>query len=297
MHIRSLLQSLRLPFLVLTPACVLLGCATAWRALGHLEPELVLATLVAALFAHISVNTLNEYHDFVSGLDLETRKTPYSGGSGALPAHPEMAAAVLAAGLLSLGVVVLAGIYFLYLRGLVLLPAGVTGLLLIATYTRWLNRSPWLCLVAPGLGFGPLMVTGTHFVLSGSISAQAIIAALVPFFLVNNLLLLNQYPDIEADAHAGRRHLPIVYGTPLANLVYGLFTAAAAAVLLFGVYYGILPGAALFALLAVTPAAVALAGAIHYHGRIGHHPQYLAANVVTAVLTPCILAGALFVSG
>ncbi len=39
--------------------------------------------LLGAFLAHISVNTLNEYFDFKSGLDLETIKTPFSGGSGA----------------------------------------------------------------------------------------------------------------------------------------------------------------------------------------------------------------------
>ncbi|MEZ5540659.1 MAG: prenyltransferase [Pseudomonadota bacterium] len=296
MSFRVLLQSLRLPFLVLTPVCVLLGVATAAHSDAHLDPMLVLATLAAALFAHISVNTLNEYHDFTSGLDLHTQKTPFSGGSGALPAHPGMAPAVLATGLLSLGVVVLAGCYFLYLRGLVLLPAGMVGLLLVTTYTRWLNRSPWLCLVAPGLGFGPLMVAGTHFVLTGQITAQALSTALVPFFLVNNLLLLNQYPDIEADAGAGRRHVPIAFGTTTANTIYAVFLAAAAVDLLAATASGLLPATALLALLTLAPSCFAWVGALRHHGGIGRYPRYLAANVATAVLTPAVLAAVLIVA-
>jgi len=38
---------------------------------------------MATLSAHIAVNTLNEYMDFKSGLDYETLKTPFAGGSGA----------------------------------------------------------------------------------------------------------------------------------------------------------------------------------------------------------------------
>ncbi|MGD2112880.1 MAG: prenyltransferase, partial [Gammaproteobacteria bacterium] len=271
MHLRPLLQSLRPAFLVLTPACVLLGCATAVRTHEYIDPLQFLVVCVAALCAHISANTLNEYHDFTSGLDRETYKTAFSGGSGALPAHPELAGSVLVTGLLSLGVVLLAGAWFLYLRGPVLLPAGLAGVVLIVTYTRWLNRSPWLCLVAPGLGFGVLMVTGTHFVLTGTLSTLPVTAALVPFFLVNNLLLLNQYPDIEADARAGRRHLPVVFGTAAANAVYGLSAAAAGAVLLLGVHREILPGMALLALVPLALAGLALIGAVRHHGRIGRH--------------------------
>ncbi len=43
------------------------------------------------------------------------------------------------------------------------------------------------------------------------------------FFLVSNLLLLNQFPDLEADRSAGRRHLPIVLGRPSSSQVFGYF--------------------------------------------------------------------------
>lgn len=293
MHIPTLLRTLRPPFLVLTPACVLLGYATARSVAGQVDPLLLLVALAAALFAHISVNMLNEYHDFTSGLDLQTNRTPFSGGSGALPMHPDAALSVLVAGLVSLGIVVLAGVYFLYLRGLVLLPAGLAGVILVVTYTRWLNRTPWLCFVAPGLGFGPVMVAGTHFALTGELSALPVTAALVPFFLTSNLLLLNQYPDIEADANSGRNHVPIAYGTGVANTVYGFSAAAAALTLLLGVGEGMLPDAALAALAPLGLAGFALSGAIRHHDGIGRHPQYLAANAAAAVLTPFVLAVAL----
>jgi 1,4-dihydroxy-2-naphthoate octaprenyltransferase len=297
MHLAVVLRTLRPPFLVLTPACVMLGYATARSDTGQVDPLLLLAALAAALFAHISVNTLNEYHDFISGLDLQTRRTPFSGGSGALPAHPDSAASVLVTGLVSLGVVVLAGSYFLYLRGLALLPAGLAGVLLIVTYTRWLNRMPWLCLVAPGLGFGPLMVAGTHFALTGELSALPVTAAVVPFFLTNNLLMLNQYPDIVADADNGRNNVPIAYGTVVANAAYGLSAGAAGLTLLFGVYADILPAAALTALVPLALAVIALTGAVRHHGDIGRYPQFLAANAAAAILTPAVLAAALLQAG
>jgi 1,4-dihydroxy-2-naphthoate octaprenyltransferase len=70
----------------------------------------------------------------------------------------------------------------------------------------------WFCWLAPGLGFGPLMVMGTEVALAGQYTLEGFVASLVPFFLVNNLLLLNQYPDIEADKAVGRRHFLVVYG-------------------------------------------------------------------------------------
>ena len=80
---RVLLQSMRGPFLVLTPVCVLLGVGTVVANKAPVDWSLLFLCLLGALLAHISVNALNEYADFRSGLDLATLRTPFSGGSGA----------------------------------------------------------------------------------------------------------------------------------------------------------------------------------------------------------------------
>jgi 1,4-dihydroxy-2-naphthoate octaprenyltransferase len=196
---------------------------------------------VGALGAHISVNALNEYFDFRSGLDLRTRRTPFSGGSGTLPAKPSFAGGALviglSAGLLSASV----GLYFLISQGLGLLPVGVLGLTIIGAYTPWLTKDPLLCLVAPGTGFGLLMVMGTNYALTGTYTWTSAFAALLPFFLVNNLLLLNQFPDVEADRSVGRRHLPIVAGRESAARVYALFHTLVPVTILVGILIGVMP--------------------------------------------------------
>ena len=226
-----ILQSARLPFLLLPPACVALGAALVWAS-GQPVPVIpLILALLGAVLAHVAVNTLNEYQDFTSGLDLRTQRTPFSGGSGALPQHPEQRYWVLAAALVSLGLVILIGLYFIQRHGPAIAPLGLVGVLLILVYTRWINRRPWLCLVAPGLGFGLLMVAGTQFVLTGSYWWSAWLLGLIPFMLVNNLLLLNQYPDAEADAASGRYHFPIAYGFRASNRAYLLMWLAALALL------------------------------------------------------------------
>jgi 1,4-dihydroxy-2-naphthoate octaprenyltransferase len=204
---KLLLGPMRAPFLVLDPAIVLLGIgAAAWQQVlqgqpVHINWGYAVLVLIGSLAAHISVNALNEYFDFKSGLDFRTMKTPFSGGSGTLPAKPEMANAALATGLISLGIAGLIGIYFLVVHGWALLPLGLLGLIVIVVYTTWLTRNWLLCLVAPGLGFGPLMVMGTAFALTGTYTWTAFVASLVPFFLVSDLLLLNQ--SVEEEGAAG----------------------------------------------------------------------------------------------
>jgi 1,4-dihydroxy-2-naphthoate polyprenyltransferase len=163
---RDLLGPMRLPFVILAPVCVLLGIATALRATGRVDPWEVALVVIGGIAAHVSVNTFNEYHDFKSGLDARTRRTPFSGGSGVLPERPGAARLTLATALATLVVTVVIGAYFALVRGPAILPLGALGILVIVAYTPWLTRHPLLCLIAPGLGFG-LMALGTHVALTG----------------------------------------------------------------------------------------------------------------------------------
>ncbi|MBA6390297.1 prenyltransferase [Colwellia sp. BRX10-3] len=296
MHRSKVIATFRPPFLLLTPICVALGLALAMFNATETDYLLVVVALVGALSAHISVNTLNEYFDFKSGLDLQTTKTPFSGGSGALPEHPELAWLTLIIGLVTLLFTVLVGGYFIHRLGMIIFPIGLLGVMIILTYTQWLNRNPVLCLLSAGLGFGFLMVVGTYVVLAGSYHNLAWWVALVPFLLVNNLLLLNQYPDMQADRAVGRRTFPIVFGITASNLVYALFMVAAYGVVLVLVQQKLLPTFSLIALIPAFLALFSLAGAIKYGEDIAQVPKFMAANVAAALLTPLLLAVSLVIS-
>lgn len=292
----TVFKTTRPAFLILTPVCVLLGLSSSLTSEMPVNLSLFLMILIAAVAAHISVNTLNEYYDFKSGLDLNTKKTPFSGGSGTLPGNPEIAGQVFILGLLALFVTIAIGFYLILTREMQILPIGLAGIVLIITYTQWLNRLPMLCLVAPGLGFGTLMVVGTHLILTKEYSPLAWQLSLIPFFLVNNLLLLNQYPDIEADASVGRKTFPIVYGIKKSNLVYAFFMLATYSLILFYIVKGVIPVLGIIALIPLLLSLFALIGAVKHTNKLGHYPKYMAANVAAAILTPlflglCILVG------
>jgi len=274
---------------VLTPVCVFLGVSTVVANQTSVDLHLLVLALLGAVLAHISVNTLNEYFDFKSGLDLATTRTPFSGGSGALPRNPEMASVVFIVGAVSLLATLLIGFFFVWKYGSGIIPVGIAGLVLIITYTGWINKHPILCLLAPGTGFGFLMVVGTQYVLEGEYSSLSWLVAVVPFFLVNNLLLLNQYPDIQADADAGRRHLPIAYGMAISNMVYAVFLLATIAAITTCILAGYFPALSLVALLPMPLAFFSLGGAVKHGEAIGNFPQYLGANAAVAILTPVLL--------
>jgi 1,4-dihydroxy-2-naphthoate octaprenyltransferase len=294
-ELKYLLGPMRLPFVILTPACVLLGLGTAVWSSGRVSILHFVLALVGAISAHISVNAFNEYFDFRSGLDSRTKRTPFSGGSGTLPERPNLARQALGTALFFFAITGLVGIYFLGVRGLSLLPLGVLGLLTVIAYTPWLARYPLLCLIAPGLGFGTLMVMGTDLVLSGAYSWTAFFASLVPFFLVSDLLLLNQFPDVEADRSVGRRHLPIVIGTRASSFIYGLFLLSAYLSIALGVFLGHLPRASLIGLLPIVIAVPAFIGAYRYAQDIEKLIPSMGLNVIINILTPVLVAIGLFV--
>jgi len=286
---------MRVPFLILTPACVLLGVGAASWSSGEVSILYLLLTFIGAVSAHISVNALNEYFDFRSGLDSMTERTPFSGGSGTLPGRPEMARSSLNTGLITLSVTGLIGLYFLYIRGLSLLPVGILGLIIISTYTIWIIRYPILCLIAPGLGFGPLMVMGTHLVLTGEYSWTGFVASLVPFFLVSDLLLLNQFPDVEADQSVGRRHLPIVVGKQTSSLIYGAFLVSAYLSIVLGVCLEYLPKFTLLGLATIVIALPTSVGVFRYAEDSKKLMPYMGLNIIINIATPILVATGFFV--
>jgi 1,4-dihydroxy-2-naphthoate octaprenyltransferase len=292
---KYLLGPMRPPFLILAPACVLVGLGSAYLETGQINWFYVLLTMIAGVSAHISVNAFNEYFDYKTEVDAHTQRTPFSGGSGTLQAHPELATSTLIMAAGTLALTGLIGLYFLYIWGWTALPIGIVALVLLYAYTAWMVYQPVLCLIAPGLGFGPLMVLSTHFALTGTFTWQALIASLVPFFLVSNLLLLNQFPDVEADRLAGRKHFPILLGRTTSAYIYIAFLIAAYMVVVVGVFFKVLPPFSLLALLTIVFAVQIVRTLLSNSENVPGLIPAMGQNVIINLLTPVLLAIGLFI--
>lgn len=286
----SVIRATRPSFLILSPVVVLMSLSVAlW--LGY-EPDtlVIVYVLIGALTAHVSVNTFNEYFDYQSGLDKSTSRTPFSGGSGALPENPEAVGAVRDLALASLTICMFIGGFFVWYRGVVLIPIGLAGLLLVVFYTSFITRHPLLCLISPGLAFGPVMGVGSYIAMTGSYSVPPILASLLVFFQVNNLLLLNQYPDIEADRQAGRKHWLIAYGKQSGMRVYAITGMLAYMPVLAAVWMNYLPATSLLVLLTV-PLTIFCIWRLHNYIKSGGSLfSALAVNVALSLVTPLLLA-------
>jgi 1,4-dihydroxy-2-naphthoate octaprenyltransferase len=264
----------------------MVGIGTAVWSSSHVNLLDIFIVLIGAVAAHISVNAFNEYYDFKTGLDFRTQRTPFSGGSGTLPESPEASRYALATAWISFTIAALVGTYFVFQQGLLLLPVGILGLIMLVVYTLWLTRNPIICLVAPGLGFGVLMVMGTHFALTGQYSWTSFITSLVPTFLVSNLLLINQFPDVEADRTVGRKHFPITIGQAKSAWIYVTFLLLVFVVIILGVITEYLPALSLLGLLGLPLAIPAMIGAVRNAENVEKLVPILSLNVLLTILIP-----------
>jgi 1,4-dihydroxy-2-naphthoate octaprenyltransferase len=237
----------RAPFLLLSVALAASGAAAgAYDGAFHWGRTLV--AMVGLVALHASVNALNEASDFTRGIDLETRRTPFSGGSGTLPSGALEPQAAVGLGLAAAATGLLCGVWLLLEVGWVLAPFVVVGGVLVLGYTDFLARTG-LGEVAAGLGLGALPVLGVALVQEGTIGPAAVAVSLPAFLMTFDLLLLNEFPDEAADRRGGRVNLVLRLGRR------GAARAWAGAALLVplavgaGAGLGALPRAALWALL------------------------------------------------
>ena len=293
MSLGALAGVARAPFLLLPVTLVALGAAAAACDGSFSWPRSVIA-LIGLVGLHVAVNAFNEASDYRTGIDLETRRTPFSGGSGTLPAGAASPAAAVALAVIGASVGLAAGVWFFLWVGPRLIPILVFGAVATLAYSEFLARR-YVGELFAGLGLGALPVLGTAMVQGGPLGPTAMLAAVPAFLLTFNLLLLNEFPDEAADRAGGRRNLVLLLGRRGAARLYGGLALAVPAILLVGALSGTLPLTALSAILPSLLLAAPLGWAFRRPAE--EVPvSALAANVAWILLTNSILAVARAVS-
>lgn len=220
---RTLLRMTRPGFLLLTGAACLLGLAFAWSCGCGFDWLKAAATLLLALMAHAGANVLNDYHDAKNGADAANQQGlhPFSGGSRLIQQGivSERDTGRWAAVLLLL--LVPSGLLLALYSGAGLLLIGMAGLLL-----AWAYSAPPLALMTRGLGELAvaaawwLVVLGADYVQRRQWLPVPALSAVSFGLLVMNLLLINGFPDAQADASVGKRSLVVRLGARAAAGLY-----------------------------------------------------------------------------
>ncbi len=283
----------RAPFLLLPVTLVAAGsAAAAYEGAFGWRPTLL--ALVGLLLLHTAVNALNEASDMTTGIDLRTTRTPFSGGSGTLPAGrlSVRTTRVFAYTCAAIGGLI-GGWFAMRLDPLfaLLMAAGAASVLFYSDLFARMGVGE----VVAGLGLGALPIWGAAWVQGPPPGPAALWAGVPGFFMTFNLLLLNEFPDEEADRAGGRKNLVLMLGRKGAALVYAGAAILTPASIVVAVVVRALP---VHALAATLPSLLLVKPLLWAFGdtREPVPVPALGANVVWNLATNSVLALALAVA-
>ncbi len=239
----------RAPFLTASLVPVLVG--TSWALRGaEIAWPLLIPTLLGALALHVSANCFNDYFDHTSGADAENDAyfEGLTGGSRTIQRGIVSPGQMYAAATIAAGVAVVCGAILAAARGWGIVAFGAVGLATGYAYT-----APPFRLVARhgigelviGLDFGPLIVAGTVFALTGELAWVDFLVGLPIGLLTAAILWINEFPDTPADAAVGKNHLVATLGRRTARWGYVVLLAGAFATVGAAVVADLLPPLAL----------------------------------------------------
>lgn len=239
-------------FLSVTFVGCLLGLATAAFSGIQVGPALATVTLFFALMAHAGANVINDYYDALSGCDAANteHQFPFTGGSRFIQNGVLSLRATAIFGYTLLVMVVPAGLWLTAVSAPGLILIGLAGLIV-----GWAYSAPPLKLQSRGMGELAitagwlLVVVGSDFVQRHNFSFVPVAAGLGFALLVANVLYINQFPDVKADAGAGKHTLVVNLGVARARWGYVAIAALAYGWLLAMVLLGELPVTTLAAML------------------------------------------------
>ncbi len=250
--IKIYFQETRPQFLVLSVILVLIGWGTALTLQHSFLLINSLLAFIGLILLHISVNVLNDYFDYKSGIDLTTNRTPFNGGSGILLSGKMKPSEALVIGIISFILAIPIGLYFIKIVGIKIVPIFTLGAIFVLFYTPILTKVGFgIPEISAGLGLGALPVYGIYVVLTGNYNMEAIIYAIPSFFLVFDLLLLNEIPDLESDRRGGRKTLPILIGPQKAFNLYVVIGSISYLWIVSWVIAGKLPTLSLLSLITI----------------------------------------------
>jgi 1,4-dihydroxy-2-naphthoate polyprenyltransferase len=209
-------------FLFLSFVLTFLGTAIAWY-YGSFNFGYALLAGFGLVLSHGSANAINDYFDYKSGIDLNVQRTPFSGGSGLVPEGKLPLKHALWVGVVTSLLALIIGIFFVIVSGWHLMPLLVAAVLCLVLYTPVILKTHWPEW-SPGLGLGILPILGFYFVQTGRYDWIVLIASIPSGILVHNLLLLNEFPDVEADRKGGRKTIPVVFGMEAAGKFFRIAT-------------------------------------------------------------------------
>lgn len=232
-------KAARAPFLVVSLMPALLGGAIA-ALHGPIDVTAFVVAVIGVVMAHSAADFIDDYFDFKTGnLGNKVQQfhdSPLIDGTVTLRQ-------VMIATILCLAIAGGAGLYLLVTVGLPVVVITAAGAFIVFFYT-----SPPLKLNYRGLGetmlflaFGPLIVFGVAYVLTGAFSAEAFLAGVPLGIFTMNVGLVSNTFDHDDDVASGKRSLPVRFGQAAAVRIITVTNAWAYILTAAGALSGVMP--------------------------------------------------------
>jgi 1,4-dihydroxy-2-naphthoate octaprenyltransferase len=214
-----------------------------------------LIALICSILIQVGTNFVNDLYDFLAGSDREDRLGPRRALASGLITVNEMKFAIF----FTFGITFLLGMYLVYTGGVIVLLIGLLSIFAGIAYTA----GPYP-LAYNGLGdifvflfFGFVGTVGTYYVQAYQINVFIFLASIPVGALITNILVVNNYRDIEADKISGKHTLAVKFGRKFTRYQYLLFMILSYAILPV-IYFGFNFGLFIFIPLLSLPIAIKL---------------------------------------
>jgi len=234
--LRAWLALSRLPFHSVGVLPFVLGAVLAWRLEGTFRCDVFIWGALGVVLVMLSTYTAGEYWDIKEDTLSANKEitSRFAGGSGMIAKGILPRRAALMTSILSL---VLAGgigvlLQFGYRTGVWTIPFGAIGMVGGFFYStrplRWVGRGWGELWIAFCYGWLPVAVA--YYLQVGAIDRLIHWLAVPIGLTIFNVILLNEYPDYEADLAAKKRNLLARLGRDRAAVLYAIVHLAAVVV-------------------------------------------------------------------
>jgi 1,4-dihydroxy-2-naphthoate octaprenyltransferase len=222
------LRATRLPFLTGSLFPVAAAAALAYLIDHTWSFQLFGLTALGVAALHLGANLINDYYDSFGSDPLNRNFTPFSGGSRVIQDRRMSPLQVRTMAYLLFALGVACGLVLIFQGRPYVAVIGLLGLGAALGY----SASP-VQLMSGGLGeiiiflaFGPLLSWGAYYVQTGKLSLVGAAVSLPLAFLITAIIWINEFPDLDADLAAGKRHLVARLGLNPSRWVYAALMAA-----------------------------------------------------------------------
>jgi len=188
---------------------VMVGSALAISMKKFFLPYSIVA-LLCSILIQVGTNFTNDLYDFLKGSDTFKRKGPRRVLASGLISVNEMRTAII----LVFGLTFLLGLYLVFSVGILILWVGIFSIFAGIIYTA----GPFP-LAYNGLGdvfvfifFGIVGTMGTFYLHTQEISILSFLVSIPVGALITNILVVNNFRDIEEDREANKKTLAVILG-------------------------------------------------------------------------------------